>query len=429
MFSWALMHLADRTFLFWHSEYAMAASMPAGMLHWSMLSFPIGVTMYVNTFVAQHHGARQPEKIGAPVWEGVRVGIYSIPVFLATIPLAPFIFRWANHPPELQPLESLYYQVLAFGGGAAVISGALSAFFTGRGASRVVMVIDCTAVVVNLVLDYVWIFGHAGFPALGIEGAAWATVAAQFVKLTMYVFAVRIAARSGDFGFTTGRRSDFRLLGKLLYYGGSNGMQMMIEASAFTVFTLLVGRLGAASVAATTMAWNVNAVAFVPLIGLGTAVSALVGREIGGGRIGGAERATWSAMMLALVYTSVFAFGYLMLPGLFLFTYSYGAGEDFEEVRSLAVVLLRFVGAYCLFDAINMVFVSAIKGAGDTFFILVNTVVVSIVFLGAGWAGVEYFDAGIIWCWWVLTAWICTLGIVYFLRFQFGAWRTMRVID
>ncbi|MCA9224247.1 MAG: hypothetical protein KDA47_01485, partial [Planctomycetales bacterium] len=63
----SLMLFVDRLFLFWHSKQAMAAAMPAGMLHWTMVCFPIGVATYANTFVAQYHGAKRPERIGATI--------------------------------------------------------------------------------------------------------------------------------------------------------------------------------------------------------------------------------------------------------------------------------------------------------------------------------------------------------------------------
>ena len=99
MGSWSLMHFVDRMFLLWHSTPAMAAVMPAGMLSFTVVCFPLGVAMYVNTFVAQYEGARRPERIGAVVWQGMRVGIYAMPLFLATIPLAPAVFRLAGHGP------------------------------------------------------------------------------------------------------------------------------------------------------------------------------------------------------------------------------------------------------------------------------------------------------------------------------------------
>ena len=102
---------------------------------------------------------------------------------------------------------------------------------------------------------------------------------------------------------------------------------------------------------------------------------------------------------------------------------------EFREVRDTTVVLLRFAAAYCLFDAMNIIFASAIKGAGDTRFVLAVTAIASPLPLVIGWIGIYYWGFGLICCWWVITGWICTPGVVYLLCFLQGSWRTMRVIE
>ena len=87
--SWSLMMFADRMFLLWYAPDMMAATLPAGMLYWTMICFPVGLAGYVNTFVAQYYGARRPERIGAATWQGLRLGLYGTPLFLLAIPLAP----------------------------------------------------------------------------------------------------------------------------------------------------------------------------------------------------------------------------------------------------------------------------------------------------------------------------------------------------
>ena len=82
--------------------------------------------------------------------------------------------------------EIAYYDVLIFGSGAIILAGTLSSFFTGRGATRVVMAVDSAAAALNAVLAYLWIFGHGGFPRGGIAGAGAATVAAEWFRVACY---------------------------------------------------------------------------------------------------------------------------------------------------------------------------------------------------------------------------------------------------
>ncbi len=430
MASLSLMQFVDRMFLLWYSTDAMAAAMPAGLLCFTVLCLPLGVATYVNTFVAQYHGAGRPERIGLAVWQGVRIGIFATPLLMATIPLAPGLFALAGHEPQVAVLETIYYQVLCFGAGGVVISGSLSAFFTGRGKTRVVMVVDSSAALLNMGLDYLWIFGHCGFPELGIEGAAWATVVSQWFKVVVYWWIMMRPVHREKYQLVAGRRFDAPLMRRLWRYGGPNGLQLLVEVSAFTIFILLVGRLGTDAMAATTLAFNVNSVAWVPMLGMGIAVSTIVGQQIGRHRPYMAARATWTSFWMAQTYLSLMAAMYVFAPDLFLMGHASGTSpEEFGRLRDTTVVLLRFVAAYSLLDALNLIFASAIKGAGDTRFILLTTCIMSPLPVAAAWAGVHYCGWGLIWCWIVLTVWICALGVIYLARFLQGGWRHMRVIE
>lgn len=428
--SWTVMNFADRMFLLWHSTAEMAAALPAGMLYFAAICFPLGIAVYVNTFVAQYKGAGQPERIGLVVWQGVWIGLIAAPFYLLTIPLAPLVFSFAQHTPEVAQAETVYYQILMYGAGGAIVAGALSSFFTGRGSTWVVMVIDTLAAILNIVLDYALIFGYWGAPEMGIAGAAWGTVVAQWFRVLLYWWAMELRRYRQEFQIRTGCRWDTQLMKRLLQFGSPNGLQLFVDISAFTVFLLLVGRLGDAAMAATTLAFNVNSVAFVPMLGMGIAVSTIVGQQLGKGRPELAARATWTAFVMAILYMGIMAAMYVAVPDWFMLGHAAGMeAERFVDLRNTTVVLLRFVAAYCLFDAMLIVFVSAIKGAGDTRFVLWSQLAVSPPPVLAAWVGITYLDLGLIYCWIVMTLWICVLGLIYMARFLQGRWRTMRVIE
>ena len=430
MGSWTLMNFADRMFLLWYSTDSMAAVMPAGMVHFALVCFPLGMASYVNTFVAQYHGAGHPTRIGPAVWQGVYLGILCIPLSLLVIPLAPWIFGLAGHETELARLETIYLQSVALGAGAMVIAAALSSFFTGLGRNRVVMVVDTLASLLNIVLDYAWIFGRFGFPALGIEGAAWATVVSLWFRVGVYAAVMALPRYGRPYQLWAGRRFDATIFRRLLRFGGPNGLQLLVEIAGVTVFLLLVGTLGPKAMAATTLAFNVNNLAFVPMLGLGIALMTLVGRQLGRNNPDLAARATWTSLWMAATYMGTMAAIYVLLPDVLLMGHAAGTSpEQFAELRATTVVLLRFVAAYCLFDAMVVVFVSALKGAGDTRFILVASLVTSPPPLLIVWAGIHYRQWGLFPCWMIVTVWVCVLGLVFCGRFLQGRWRHMRVIE
>ena len=375
--SWTLMHFVDRVFLSWYSTETIAAAMPAGMLHFTLLCLPLGIAAYVNTFVAQYWGAERPARIGIVLWQGVTIGLFAVPYFLLMIPLAPFVFRWAGHGATIAELETTYFQTLAFGAGATVISAALAAFFTGLGHSRVVMIVDSGAALLNIVLDYLFIFGVI-VPEMGIFGAGLATVISQWVKVVVYASIISRREFRVPFQIVAGMRFDWPLLRRLFHYGGPSGVQLFVETMAFTAFLFLMGRLGTTELAASTMAFSVNTIAFVPMLGLGIAVTTLVGQQLGRNQPVLAARATWTAFLLGGIYVGVMAILYIAWPNLFLAAFAAGnSADDFDRLGLICVVLLRFVAIYCFWDMMHIVFVSAIKGAGDTRFVLLTTMIVS----------------------------------------------------
>ena len=193
----------------------------------------------------------------------------------------------------------------------------------------------------------------------------------------------------------------------------------------------MIARLGEIPAAATTVAISVNMMVFVPIWGLSTAVSTMVGQQIGDAKPEMAARATWTSLCIGLAYTGFFGLLYLLTPNLFLIGHNAGA-ENFEEISRIAKLLLIFVATYCIFDSVQIIFVAAIKGAGDTTFVVFVTLACSFLFVVIGLVGYPMFDNELhllYWWWFALTAWIILLSFIFGWRFLKGQWKSMQVIE
>ncbi len=434
MISWTIMTFTDRLFLTQHHPASLAAAMPAAMGFWLVICLPLGICQYVNTFVAQYFGANRPEQIGRAVWQGIWLAIMATPLVIATIPFAPSVFAWladAKNPGawEIVRQETAYYQILCWAAPAMLLSAAWSSFYTGRGLTRVVMIVDFSAAAANVVLDYLWIFGYGGFPEWGIHGAAWATVISLWLRPAAYAILFLGAGNRREFGTGRGCRWDGELFRRLVRFGFPSGLQMALEVTGCTVFLFLVQRLGTVELAATNLAFSVSQLAFMPVWGISMGVNIMVGQQLGKNRDDLAARAAWTGLGVAELYMVAISLLFVAVPGWFLFGFDSKADpETSAQVRSLTALLLIYVAAYNMFDALQMVFICALRGAGDTFFIMLVSVVMAAALAGGAYAA-NWIGGGVHAIWLVATVWICLLGVIYVARFLHGKWRAMRVIE
>lgn len=427
---WAVSWFFDRLFLTWYDKQAMAASMPAGMLHWTIVCLPSGVASYVNTFVAQYYGAGQQRRIGLVVGQGMWLGLLSLPLFALLIPLSPWMFYGASANPVQVQLQTEYFQSLLLGAPAMVMSNALSAYYTGRGKTGLVMAVNIAGNSLDLFLDYAMVFGEFGFPRWGIIGAGVSTAIGHWFNLFVFAGLMWRSREREAYGLADIWKWDAALISRLLWFGLPSGLPMLIESFGFALLTRFITGLGDVEGAATSLAFNVNAVAFVPIIGLGIGVSTLVGQYLGDNRDDLAARATWTGLQFAVGFSTLFAAAYWFVPDWFIYFHEQGASAtEFAEVRELTIVLLRFVAVYCLFDATQLTFVSALKGAGDTRFVLFVAVLLTSLSIVIGSVIEKHLHWGVYGWWYVMTGWICAMAAVYGLRFLHGGWRTMRVIE
>lgn len=429
--SLSLMNVIDRIFLTAYSTDALAASTPAGLLHWTAMSLVIGTAGCVTTLVAQYEGAGRKNRVGAAVWQGVWLSLTAGLIFLAVVPLSPAIFAWAGHSEAVQRLEVEYFSVLCYGAVPMTLCSALSGFYSGRGRTLTVMWVNVGLALANIALDYLLIFGIGPFPELGMQGAALATVIAYVGAAGAYFALLSRKAETAEYAVWSHWRFERDLFSRLLRVGLPTGGQFLIDIAGFTIFLCIVGRLSPLCQKATNLAFNLNGLSFVPLMGLGTAVMAIVGRRMGEGRPELATRTVWTAFALGSGWMIVFGLVYVLVPDLILAPYAAGASPaEFAEIRDTAVVLLRYVAFFAFFDAMVVVFSSAVRGAGDTRFPM-------LVMLGTSWgimlapvATAEWLGVNTLhFSWGMCTLAIVISGLVMCLRFLGGRWKTMKIIE
>jgi len=429
--AWSLQHFVDRMFLAWYSTEAIAAAMPAGMLNFTFMSLFTGTAGYVSTFIAQYHGAGQQKMFGRVLWQGIYIALIGGLFLLGLIPFAGQVFRFAGHQGLVLEYENIYFKYLCLGAFPAIAASALSGFYSGRGHTLPIMWVNIIATIVNLVFDYILIFGRFGFPEMGMKGAAIATDLSAVVSLFCYTVLIFRPKYNQQFGTLRDWRFDRALFARLIRFGFPAGVQFFLDITGFTTLLLLLGRLGTLQLAASNVAFNINNLAFMPMIGFSLAVSVLVGRYLGENRPDLAQRSAYSCFHVVSIYMGLMIAAFLLRPEIFIKPFIYRAdAATYLEMSQTVKILLRFVAVYSIFDTFNIIFSGAIKGAGDTRFVMYMLLVLSVCFLIIpSYILIVVLHKGLMAGWTCATVYVCALGLAFFLRFLAGKWKNMRVIE
>ncbi|MCL2744394.1 MAG: MATE family efflux transporter [Planctomycetaceae bacterium] len=427
----SIMIFTDRMFLMWYSADAMTASMQGGMLYWSIVAVPAHLAAYATAFVAQYNGSGKYHRVSSIVWQGIWLGLIAMPFLFLLYPHLVKLFGLFGHDAELIELESTYFYWILWGCTGTISGEAAASFFRGRGTMKPEMYNNVFCVLLNIFLDYVLIFGKLGFPEWGLAGAAVTTAFSQWIRFLIYLILIFLADRkTKQFGVLAEMKLDLPQMGRLFYYGIPAGFYTFVDTISFTAFILIIGGLGEIERNATTLAFTMNSLTFIPLVGIGIVVTSMAGNQLGANRPELARRATMTAMVFGVVYSAFFSLLFWAIPDVLLQPFaSFSSPEDFAKIHGLTITLLLFIALYLCFDGATIIYCSTLRGAGDTHFIAAVMLVLAPLCPALCYAGVRFFDLGIIWCWSVLTASVFVYLVVFGLRYRSKVWESIRVIE
>jgi MATE family multidrug resistance protein len=427
----SLQSFIDRMFLSWFDPNALAATVPATLVTMTLTAVFLGLAGYVGVFVAQYYGAREDARIGPMVWQGFYTTGLSllvvVPVYIYIIPL----FELIGHDPILQVMEADYARILTLTIPIAIISASLSGFFSGIGRTSVVMWSNLLITLVNIILDYGLIFGHWGMPRMGVAGAAWATFISLLLGTLTQLWVFFAPSYRRSYNTLSGWYFDLMLFRRLLRFGLPVGFQFQIQVLAWTLFVLLIGRIGVAALTAHSIAMNVFMIMVMPVAGMSIAVSILVGQRLGAEDPESAEQVTYSAIHLSLVFFVVAGLLLVTQPNWFIAPFVQGMTPAiYASTIPLVDDLLIVVAMFCVFEAVSMMMAGALKGAGDTRFVALASILSNWLVLVLPTALLAYlWDGSLLWSWLFFLLSGFTMCLVHWLRFRTEKWKLLQITE
>ncbi len=361
----AIMLFIDRLYLRQVSQEAMNASLSGGLTSFAFQSFFIGIIGFSTALVAQNYGARQFHNCPRVLTQTIVFSCCSVPLILALIPAG----RWVLAIVGLSGGEVLqaqtYLTILMAGTGLDLFRNSLNSYFGGLGQTKVVLLATFVMAIANVSANYILIFGKLGFPALGIEGAAYGTVFAWFTGLVTLCVVYLKQIRFPEFQLLDSFQFDLEILKKLVRFGFASGLEIALLIFAIDLMILTLKSYGADVSTAITVGLTWIQTLHIPVIGLEIGTMSLVGRFIGARDTDSVSDSVFSGLLLASSYASIAALAFLFATDTMVLMF-------LESDSSTATLNLAIWGtqlnAFIIFViSWSGILGGALRGAGDTY--------------------------------------------------------------
>jgi MATE family multidrug resistance protein len=446
MLSYTLMQFVDSLMVSVLGPMAVAGQGNGGIWSWVAISCAFGILALVNTLVAQRVGAQRTQEVARYGWAGLWISLgYWLAVLVPFALVIEHAFRAMGHEPELVAIETAYARVLLGGAVITLAAKALSNFFFGLQSPKVVTVAAIAGNVVNVLANYLFIYGERGLPELGlpgipgmpgfgVTGAAIGTLVGTAVEalIPLAIFLSRRLDRL--YAIRAQWRPDRAAIVDVLRLGWPAGLQFANEMVCWALFmTVLAGGFGSEHMTAGWAAMRFVHISFMPAVGLSTAATSLVGKHVGERNLDRAVRSAHVAVGMAVLWMGACALMFVLFRHQLtdVFIDADTAADSAERIRAIGAGIFICASVFQLLDAVGIVYTGALRGAGDTLFPGLATVVLSwVVIIGGGVVMTRvYPQLESVGPWIAATAYIVVLGIVLAGRFERGGWRRLHLLS
>jgi len=424
-FSQTLLGVVDTYFVSRLSTEALAAVGLSSVMFFAVLMLFRSTANSSVVFVGRAYGERDNEKIGTAIARSLNlVGWMSLVVLVLPWLFASLMaIASPGDNPLVRELGTRYLQIRTIEIPMVMFSAVVWGFLVGRGDSRTPMMLAWITVLLNIFLDWVLVLGNLGVPALGVSGAAYATVMATGLNAILSAIILWSGPNRRMFHTAKIRLASWSELYGMFRIGLPLGMGDFIEIASFSAFFALIAWLGTDILAANQIALQYMSISFTYGFAVNMATSSLVARYLGARQPDIAEHVTYRAIALAMAGMGIIGLSYLIAP-----TTLMGIFSQEQSVILAGVTILRLVALYQVFDAAGIVLMGALNGAGDTrFTMLTRSFLAWGIFIPLVWVLIVPLGTGIWGAWLGALIYLGGLALVFFIRFRSGYWKTIEL--
>ena len=425
---------------------ALAATGMGSMMFWGALSLAIGIRTAVQTVTARRLGQGLFKESGMALRNGLALAtLYSLPTTLFVWRYSDSLAQFFIEDPSATPLTTDYVSIVFIGLLFSSYSFVFQGFFTGIEKTKIHMKVTIISNVLNVYLNAGLIYGSSGveeffnehlsiisflsslwgwanFPALGVKGAAIATLISSFWMAAHY--AVSLLSKQTNERYSVFRFSfDSEMMKRQVQLALPQGLQESVIALGWGVFYKIVGIIGLVELATTELLFTIMHASFMPAMGVGQACSTLVSKYMGQGRIKKSETSIRESVRIAEYIMAPMGLTFIFFPEFYLHIFT----NDLKIIN-MGAYGLRIIGALQFVDAVGFVLWFALSGAGNTFFPAMVEAVLTwvVIVLGSYVVGV-YYSLGFNALWWLFPIHLGLFATIMIWKIKQGDWKKITV--
>ncbi len=419
--------LADSLMVAHLGQAALASTTAGAMNSFAFMIFPFGVVFIVSSFSSQLTGSGDAAGARRYGWYGLAVALVAQLLSLAFLPALPWLLGHFDYEPAVLSGMVTYISIRLLSVWAATGIEALGNYYSGTGNTGLQMRFNLAAMVMNVALNWLLIDGRWGCPAMGVAGAAWASVISTSLAFLGFVW---IFLANGRGIPKAGSRWSGREFFRMLKFGLPSGLNWSFEFFAFLAYiNVVVGGLGTTVLAAFMAVFQVNSVGFMPVFAISSAGAILVGQAIGRGAKAEVPKLLKLTFLTAASWMGILSLLYILLPEPLMLHFA-PKGEHSQAFLEIGAKVLMLSACWQVLDAAGITIGEALRAAGDTAYAMWTRAVLAwLVFLPGSWITAAKFDGKIISASIWLIAYLGLLAIALWLRFRSGAWRKIELVQ
>jgi MATE family multidrug resistance protein len=408
------MSVADNVMVGRVGTVPLAASALSNSLFFLIMVLGLGISMAITPLVAQAYGSGDKKKCGTIFRQGLLInGVTSLILFALTVLVADCL-KDMHQPADVLGPATVYMKILGFSIFPVMVFQSYKQFAEGLSVIKSATVIALMANIVNVMVNWVFIFGHLGMPPMGLNGAGIGTLLSRIFMAVGMMIVVRRSEFLKSFDPSLHDFNiDWAMIKKLLNVGIPIGSQYIFEVSSFSGASIVIGWIGTRELAAHQIALNLASLSYMVSLGISAAATVRVGTAFGRKKYQEARMAGFSAVALCAMFMGLFAVIFIsmrnLLPGYYI--------SD-PEVIGIASHILVIVAVFQIFDGSQAVGVGMLRGLMDMKIPTVMTFAAYwIIGIPAGYVLGITLHMGVTGVWWGLFFGLSSSAVMMLVRF------------